>query len=120
MTDDRDFKQLVRERMSKTGESYQTARRILERKRGQFSALANSTFDRPAGRILGCIIEDGTILRGMKVTVTTPDGTKHQGVVASLRHMWTDVDSVTYGEFGEFGLLLDPEYLGPVPAQVTA
>src|SRR3954469_25706854 len=42
MTDDRDFKQLVRERMAKTGESYQMARRILERKRGRFSALANS------------------------------------------------------------------------------
>ena len=120
MTEDSDFKQIIRDRAAKTGESYQTARRILERKRGQFSALANSTFDKPAGRVLGCIIEDGKVTRGMKVTVTTPEGVKHQGVVVSLRHMWDDVDSVSYGEFGEFGLLLEPAYLGPIPAQVTA
>ena len=119
MTDDRDFKQLVRERMAKTGESYQAARRILERKRGQFSALANSTFDKPAGRVLGCIIEDGKVTRGMKVKVTTPDGATHHGVVVSLRHVWADVDSVAHRQFGEFGLLLEPNYLGPVPAQVT-
>jgi translation initiation factor IF-2 len=119
MTEDSDFKKLVRDRAAKTGESYQTARRILERKRGRFSALANSTFDRPAGRVLGCIMEDGRVTRGMVVTVTTPDGVKHQGVVVSLRHMWTDLDAVSYGEFGEFGLLLEPAYLGPVPAQVT-
>jgi translation initiation factor IF-2 len=119
MTEDSDFKRIVRDRVARTGESYQTARRILERKRGHFSALANSTFERPAGRVLGCIIEDGKVTRGMKVTVTTPDGAKHQGVVVSLRHMWDDVDSVSYGEFGEFGLLLEPAYLGPIPAQVT-
>jgi translation initiation factor IF-2 len=119
MTDDRDFKKLVRERAAKTGESYETARRILERKRGQFSALANSTFNKPAGRVLGCIMEDGKVTRGMKVTVTALDGGKHQGVVVSLRHMWDDVESVSYGEFGEFGLLLEPPYLGPIPAQLT-
>jgi hypothetical protein len=119
MTEDRDFKQVVRERAAKTGESYQTARRILERKRGRFSALANSTFVKPAGRVLGCIIEDGKVTRGMKVTVTTPDGGKHQAVVVSLRHMWDDVDSISYGEFGEFGMLLEPPYDGPIPAQVT-
>src|SRR3954463_9082389 len=47
MTEDRDFKQLVRARMAKPGESYQIARRILDRKRGQFSALATASFDRP-------------------------------------------------------------------------
>ena len=119
MTQDRDFKQIVRDRAAKTGESYQTARRILQRKRGRFSALAKSTFDRPAGRVLGCIMEDGTVTRGMKVTVTTADGVKHEGFVVSLRHMWTYLDSVSYGEFGEFGLLLEPAYLGPIPAQVT-
>lgn len=119
MTEDRDFKRIVRARAAKTGESYQTARRILERKRGRFSALANSTFDRPAGRVLGCIIEDGTVVRGMPVTVRTPDGVEHHGTVVSLRHMWDDLESVSSGEFGEFGLLLDPPYLGPVPAQVT-
>ena len=108
MTEDSDFKQIVHNRAAKTGESYQAARRILERKRGRFSARVKSTFDRPAGRVLGCIMEDGKVTRGMKVTVTTPDGFKHQGVVVSLRHMWDDIDSVSYGEFGEFGLLLNP------------
>ena len=119
MTKNSDFKQIIRARAGKTGESYQTARRILDRKRGRFSALANSTFDRPVGRVLGCIMEDGKVTLGMKVAVTAPEGTRHQGVVVSLRHMWDDVDSVSYGEFGEFGLLLDPPYLGPIPAQVT-
>src|SRR4051812_47929280 len=119
MTEDRDFKRLVRDRAAKTGESYQTARRILGRKRGRFSALANSTFERPAGRVLGCIMEDGKVTRGMRVTVKTPGGDTHHAVVVSLRHMWDDVDSVSYGEFGEFGLLLEPNYLGPVPVQVT-
>ena len=119
MTEDSDFKRLVRDRAAKTGESYQTARRILERKRGRFSALVKTTFDKPAGRVLGCIMEDGQVTRGMRVTVTTPDGVKHEGVVVSLRHMWDDVDSVSYGEFGEFGLLLEPAYRGAIPAQVT-
>lgn len=119
MTQDRDFKRMVRERAAKTGESYETARRILERKGHQFSALANSTFHKPAGRVLGCIMEAGTVTRGMKVTVTAADGAKHHGVVVSLRHMWDDVESVSYGEFGEFGLLVEPPYLGYVPAQVT-
>jgi translation initiation factor IF-2 len=119
MTEDKDFKQIVRDRAAKTGESYQATRRTLERKRGRFSALANSTFERPVGRVLGCVIEEGKVSRGMNVTVTTPDGAEHQGVVVSLRHMWDDVEAVSYGEFTEFGLLLDPAYLGPVPARVT-
>ena len=35
MTDDSDFKQIVRDRVTKTGESYQGARRQLERQRGR-------------------------------------------------------------------------------------
>jgi hypothetical protein len=66
MTEDSDFKRIVRDRAAKTGESYQTARRILERKRGRFSALAKASFNRPAGRVLGCIMEDGKVTRGMK------------------------------------------------------
>jgi translation initiation factor IF-2 len=118
MTDDSDFKKIIRDRAAKTGESYQTARRILERKSEGFSALANSAFNRPAGRVLGCIMENGKVTRGMKVTVTA-EGTQHQGVVVNLRHMWDDLESVSFGEFGEFGLLLEPAYLGPIPAQVT-
>lgn len=119
MTEDRDFKQVVRARAAKTGESYQAARRALEGKRARFSARANATFDRPAGRVLGCIIEGGKVTRGMKVTVTTPEGAEHRGVVVSLRHMWEDADSISHGEVGEFGMLLEPPYLGPIPAQVT-
>src|SRR5688500_13601288 len=98
MTEDSDFKRLVRDRAAKTGESYQAARRVLERKRGRFSARALSTFDRPAGRVLGCFVEDGTVTRGMAVTVTTPEGVEHRGVVVSLRHRWDDVDAVSVGE----------------------
>jgi translation initiation factor IF-2 len=119
MTKYSDFKRIVRDRAAKTGESYQTARRILERKQGRFSAIAKTTFDKPAGRVLGCIMEGGKVTRGMQVTVTSPGGVKHQGVVVSLRHMWSDLDSISYGEFGEFGLLIEPAYVGPVPAEVT-
>jgi hypothetical protein len=55
----------------------------------------------------------------MEVTVTTESGVRHHGTVVSLRHMWDDLESVTYLEFGEFGLLLDPPYTGPVPATVS-
>lgn len=119
MTEDRDFKRVIRERAARTGESYQAARRLLEGRRGRFSAVANSTFNRPAGRILGCLMEAGTVARGMKVTVTTPSGETHEGVVVSLRHRWTELDTVSAGEFDEFGLLLDPPYAGSVPARVT-
>lgn len=119
MTEDRDFKQVIRDRAARTGESYQAARRTLEAKDRRFSATANSTFDRPAGRILGCVMEAGTVTRGMNVLVTTEAGERHSGVVVSLRHMWSDLDSVSHGEFQEFGLLLDPAYSGPLPARVT-
>jgi len=119
MTEDRDFKDLVRERAAKTGESYQTARRVLEGKRAHFSARAKALFATPAGLVLGCVMEDGTVKNGMRVTVTTPEGATHQGVVVNLRHMWTDLDSVSYGEFEEFGLLIEPAYGGSIPALVT-
>jgi len=120
MTEDRDFKQIVRDRAAKTGESYQAARRQLERQRGRFSARAVHVFAMPSGVVLGCIIEGGEVTRGMKVTVATGEGSKHQGVVVSLRHMKDDVDAVRYGgRYGEFGLLLEPAYAGPIPAQVT-
>jgi translation initiation factor IF-2 len=120
MTEHSDFKQIVRARAAKTGESYQTARRLLERKHGpQFSALATSTFDRRVGRVLGCVMEAGTVTCGMRVTVKASDGIAHEGVVVSLRHMWDDLESVAHGEFRDFGLLVEPAYLGPIPAHVT-
>lgn len=119
MTEDSDFKQLVRARAAKTGESYQAARRTLQGNRSRFSAVASSTFDRPAGRVLGCIMEEGTVTRGMKVTLTAPDGATHHGVVVSLRLMWKAVDAVSKDEFEHFGLLVEPPYVGPIPARVT-
>jgi hypothetical protein len=119
LTDDSDFKQIVRERAAKTGESYQAARRQLERQRGRFSARAVGTFHVPSGTVLACIIEGGEVSRGMTVTVATGDGSAHQGVVVSLRHMKQDLNVVRYGgPFGEFGLLMAPAYIGPFPAQV--
>ena len=120
MTEDSDFKKVVRDRAAKTGESYQAARRQLERQRGRFSARAVQRFAKPDGFVLGCIIEGGEVSRGMTVAVAFRDGAQHQGVVVSLRHMWTDLESVRYGgPYGEFGLLMEPAYLGPFPAQVT-
>lgn len=118
MTDDRDFKRLVRARSAKTGESYQAARRVLEDD-GRLTARATTTFERPAGRVLGCIIETGIISPGTKVTVTAPDGRAHEGVVVSLRRAFADVRAVDAGATPEFGLLLDPPYYGPVPARIT-
>jgi translation initiation factor IF-2 len=120
MTDDSDFKQVVRDRAAKTGESYQAARRQLKRERGRFSARAVEVFEMPSGIVLGCIVEGGEVTRSMTVTVATGEGSRHQGVVVSLRHMKDDLDSVRYGgRYAEFGLLLEPAYVGPIPAQVT-
>jgi translation initiation factor IF-2 len=91
---------------------------MLDREHGRFSAVATSTFQKPAGRVLGCRIEDGTVTRGMPVTVTTPDGGEHRGVVVSLRHRWDDAASISVGEHLEFGMILEPSYLGPVPARL--
>ena len=74
----------------------------------------------PSGIVLGCIIEGGEVTRGMTVTVVTSEGPVHQGIVVSLRHQRDDLDSVRYGgRYGEFGLLIEPAYAGPIPAQVT-
>ena len=120
MTDDSDFKQLVRDRAAKTGESYQAARRQLERQRGRFSARATMVFGMPEGVVLGCVIEGGEVTQGMTVTVVTGEAVRREAVVVGLRHQKTDLESLGYGgPFGEFGLLLDPAYDGPLPAHVT-
>jgi hypothetical protein len=66
MTEDSDFKQIVHDRAAKTGESYQAARRQLERQRGRFSARVVEVFETPNGIVLGCIIEGGEVTRGME------------------------------------------------------
>jgi translation initiation factor IF-2 len=121
MTADNDFKQIVRERAAKTGESYQTARRQLERQRDRFSARAVGIFQTTSGRVLACVIEAGEVTRGMTVAVATGDGSTHDGTVASLRHMKQDLAAVRFdGPFREFGLLLEPAYVGSVPARISA
>jgi hypothetical protein len=119
MTEDRDFKDLVRQRAEKTGESYQTARRQLE-KQAAFSARLEAIFYTRSGIAFGCIVEDGRVSRGMRVTVAG-HGITHHATVASLRRSWRDVDSVVADESADrkFGMIVEPPYAGPLPAHVT-
>jgi translation initiation factor IF-2 len=121
MTEDRDFKQVVRKRSAKTGESYQAARRQVEKKRAAFSARVDVLFPVPAGVALGCTVETGSVSRGMSVTVIA-DGVAHPATVTNLRRMWDDLDSVAEGQFPDeqFGMLVEPPYSGPLPARVTS
>jgi translation initiation factor IF-2 len=120
MTEDRDFKRVVRVRAEKTGESYQAARRQLEQKRSPFVARVKALFRVESGIAFGCLVEHGKVTRGMRVAVVLNDEVIHQGIVASLRHGQADVDSVAEGQFSAgFGLLVDPPYNGPVPDTVT-
>ena len=121
MTEDRDFKDLVRRRAAKTGESYQAARRQLEGKRPAFSARVAALFRTADGLAFGCIVEEGSISRGMRVTVIG-DGVAHQATVVSLRRSKWDVATVAAGEseYGQFGMIVEPPYVGPLPARITA
>ena len=116
MTEDRDFKQLVRQRAAKTGESYQAARRQVERDHPRFEAVVRAMFHTPAGLVFGCVVETGAVRPGMAVDVWLGGEVRHQGTVAGLRYTWFDREVVTEGEFG---LLLDPVYDGPMPDRVT-
>ena len=116
MTEDRDFKQLVRQRAAKTGESYQAARRQVERGRPRFEAAVKAMFRTPAGLVFGCVVETGAVRPGMAVDVWLGGEVVHAGTVASLRHTWFDREVVSEGEFG---LLVDPAYDGPLPDRVT-
>ena len=131
MTEDRDFKQVVRTRAAKTGESYQAARRQLEEHaRPPFVARVTSLWRattggrvrrETAGTAFGCFIEQGTVTRGMRVTVVRDDHVVHEGVVVGLRNGRTDVEAVTAGELPDgFGLLVEPPYAhgGVVPHAV--
>ena len=129
MTRDRDFKDLVRTRAAKTGESYQAARRQLT---GPESAADTDTDavvrvrvraifrtqDPPGGLAYGCVVETGRLERGMRVALSIGDTEVHRGVVASLRRAKDDIDAVAAGD-GPFGLMVDPPYEGPIPHFVT-
>ena len=120
MTEDRDFKRVVRARADKTGESYQAARRQLEQKRPHFVVRVTSMFRTPSGIAFGCFIDQGKVSRGMRATVTLNEEVIHEGVVASLRHGQVDIDSVAEGQLSAgFGLMVEPNYNGPVPDAVT-
>lgn len=120
MTKDRDFKEHVRARAKKTGESYQAARRQIEDKRPPFAARVTSLFRTPSGIAFGCLIDRGKVTRGMKITVRLNHQVLHEGVVASLRHGQADIESVSEGQFSAgFGMIVEPNYSGTVPDTVT-
>ena len=116
MTEDRDFKNVVRKRSAKTGESYQTARRQVERQPAGLSARVDALWAHPAGLVLGCVLEAGRITRGMPVTVMAGDSIVHKGTVASLRRGKDDQVVVTSGECG---IMLEPPFYGYVADEET-
>lgn len=85
MTEDRDFKNVVRARSAKTGESYQAARRQLEHQGGGLRAPVYAQWAHPAGLVLGCVVEQGQLALEMAVTVLAGDALLQEGTVASLR-----------------------------------
>ena len=114
MTEDRDFKKVVRERSAKTGESYQAAKRQLERQ-PRLSAPVYALWAHPTGLVLGCKVEQGALRLGMPVTVMAGDSVIHQGTVASLRRGTEDQAVITEGDCG---ILLDPPFHGYVQREV--
>lgn len=115
MTENRDFKDVVRKRSAKTGESYQTARRQIESQPVRLSAPVNALWAHPAGLVLGCSVEEGQITRGMPVTVMAGDTVLLHGTVVSLRRGKDDHDVVTSGDCG---ILLEPPFHGYVESDV--
>ena len=115
MTEDRDFKNVVRQRRAKTGESYQTARRQLERRAAGLSAPVHAQWAHPSGLVLGCVVEQGQLALGMPVTLMKGDDVLHEGTVASLRVGKEDRTVVTSGPCG---ILLDPPFHGYVGRDV--
>ena len=111
MTEDRDFKKIVRSRSAKTGESYQAARRQLERQPVRLSAQVHALWEHPMGLVMGLVVDEGRLAKGMPVTVLAGERVVHEGTVASLRVGKEDRDVVTSGECG---IILDPPFLGYV------
>jgi translation initiation factor IF-2 len=117
MTEDRDFKKVVRARAAKTGESYQAARRQLEARGTRVSAPVRALWEHPAGLVLGCHVEHGQLARGMTVTVLAGDEVLHEGTVTSLRVGKLDQAVVTSGDCG---IMLDPPFRGHANREVDA
>ena len=121
MTEDQDFKRLVRARAAKTGESYQAARRQLTApSQSQFVARITSLWPattsgnvrrETTGLAFGCLIDRGTVRPGMRVRVMLHGEVVHEGVVVSLRAGRREVEAVEGGDLpGGFGLLVEPPY----------
>ena len=115
MTEDRDFKKVVRERSAKTGESYQAARRQLEPRPAGLSAPVHALWEHPTGLVLGCRVEHGRLAVGMQVTVLASDTVLHEGTVASLR---VGKDDEPVVDSGHCGILLEPPFRGYVGSHV--
>ena len=115
MTEDRDFKNVVRKRSAKTGESYQAARRQLQREAAGVSAPVYALWAHPDGLVLGCVVEEGQLTPGMPVTVMARDTVLYQGTVASLRVGKEDQAVVTEGECG---IMLEPPFHGYVAREI--
>lgn len=117
MTEDRDFKKVVRKRSAKTGESYQAARRQVERQPARLSAQVNAAWAHPAGLVLGCNVQQGQVTLGMSVAVMAGEAVIHQGTVTSLRRGKEDQDVVSSGDCG---ILLEPPFHGYATSPSTA
>jgi translation initiation factor IF-2 len=109
MTEDRDFKKVVRGRSAKTGESYQAAKRQLEGQPRRLSVRVDAMWEHRDGLVLGCVVVEGRLSQGMAVTVMAGEDILHRGTVASLRYGKEDRAVVTSGPCG---IMLDPPYLG--------
>jgi translation initiation factor IF-2 len=115
MTEDRDFKKVVRQRSAKTGESYQAARRQLEGRPAGLSAPVHALWEHPAGLVLGCKVDQGELTVGMPVSVLADETVLHHGTVISLRVGKEDKKVVTSGDCG---ILLEPPFRGYVGSEL--
>lgn len=113
MTEDRDFKKVVRRRAEKTGESYEAARRQLEKRVKDAKGLAriDTMFRTPRGVVIGCTVERGAISKGSTAVVLHDGRPVHEATVHEIRNLKTEIAAASAGL--QCGLLLDPPYAGP-------
>ena len=113
MTEDRDFKKLVRRRAEQTGESYQAARRQLEKQVAAAisSARVEVVIRTPRGVVIGCTVEQGTISRGSPAVVVLNGRPVHEATINAIRNFGTDIAAAPRGL--QCGLLLEPPFEGP-------
>jgi translation initiation factor IF-2 len=89
----------------------------VDRRRGDaFSAKVKAILPTPRGVVLGCVVDEGTIENGMVVEVTAGEH-RHTGTVVMLRRFGVELEKVSQGEFG---VLIEPPYVGPLPERLTS